>query len=351
MELRLALDIGVNPSHIVFNGPGKVDEALRLAIRAGVGFLNADSMSELFSINRIAAELDQPVQVGLRVGPTIARELHGRPTRFGVDLEGGLALDCLRKAAELERLRIHGIHFHLGTQIGSSTPFRQAVAETLELISRALDENLMEFRYLDIGGGFAAVPSTCRPELEAYMATQIDARVVESVLEPTAEALMGFNSPSILFEPGRLVVAQSALLLARVLAKTTHKATTGFVLDCGQTMLSSNLTLKLFHDVLPVQVRQDTSESPINLFGCLCYEADVISLALPLPPLENGDLVAVLDCGAYDMQLATPFIVSRPSVVLVEGNQALQIRYEEAVTAQSLVSLGVGPALLPLRVR
>lgn len=337
MELSLALDIGIEPARIVFNGPLKSDEALRLALTSETAYINADSYSELVSINRIAGAEGRIAKVGLRVGPTVARSLHGRPTRFGIDCADEAAMRCLRKCRELECVRICGIQFHLGTQIGLPGPYLEAITEVKELILRARDENLIDPLYIDIGGGFAVVPSTLRPEVESYAHSQVEDGQFETVLESASQAIQGFHPlPHIIVEPGRLLVASSAVLLTRVVRELSYKAVEGFVVDAGQSMVSSNLNVGIFHDVLKVRDDLQGNEVPTNVFGCLCYESDVIALRLPLPPLQVGDFLAILDCGAYDMALASSFIVPRPSVVLVDRGHTICVRGAEC--GDSIVS-------------
>jgi diaminopimelate decarboxylase len=327
MELRTALGIGVPPTRIIFNGPAKSEEVLRAALDAEIRYLNADSLVELQHINHIAMERGRVAEVGLRIGPSVSKDLHGRPPRFGVDCADGLALQCLRDARQLNWVKICGVQFHLGTQIGSIQPFSSAIAEAMEFISRGLDEDLLEARYLSIGGGFAVVSSTCRPEVEDYQAKQVDQDLVRRVLEQATRITETLTPrPQIIIEPGRLLVASAVFLLTKVVSELTHKVNTGFVLDAGQSMVSSNLGLNIFHDVLPVRVAIDARKFPINLYGCLCYESDIIALRLPLPWLALDDLLAILDCGAYDMPLASSFIVPRPAVVLVDKYQITCVR-------------------------
>jgi diaminopimelate decarboxylase len=335
MELRLALDIGVEPGRIIFNGPLKSDDALRLALKVGVGYLNADSFAELQRIDRIAMERGRVAEVGLRIGPRVAQDLHGRPTRFGVDCANELALRCLREARQLNWVRLCGLQFHLGTQIGSIDPYARAISEAVELMSRGLDEDLLKACYLDIGGGFAVAPSTCRPEVEAYGRSQVEENLLERVLEYAARAVEPLSPrPRIIIEPGRALVARSVVLLTRVISKLSHKVTSGFIVDAGQSMVSSNLSLKIFHDVLVVKDITGHHEVPTNLYGCLCYESDIIALGLPLPPLVDGDLIVVLDCGAYDMPLASSFIVPRPAVVLVDHRRVTCVQSEDPSNAR-----------------
>jgi diaminopimelate decarboxylase len=327
MELKQALELGVGSDVIVFNGPLKSDQALDLALNADVRYLNADSLSELKRIDNIAAQRGQVALVGLRVAPTVTRNFHGRTSRFGVDCADGRAIACLREAAELPSVQITGIQFHLGTQIGSVEPFNRAVSETIEIMSQGLDEGLLQPGYLDIGGGFAVAPSTVRRDLEDYACAQICEDLLERVLELSMNALDRLDPRlRLVIEPGRLMVARAAVLATRVMDRLSHKETIGFVVDAGQNMVSSNLNTGNFHDVVPVKQPAMSDEIATNLFGCLCYETDIIALGLPLPALSSGDLLTILDCGAYDISLVSPFIVPRPPVFLVDGDTFTCVR-------------------------
>ena len=321
MEFDLAVSLKVPLSETIFNGPFKPRRALDRAVRAGIRYINADSFDELCRINEVAREAGVTASVGLRVAPTIAEALYGWPSRFGVAASSG-ALQCMRDARSLESIRITGLQFHLGTNIGSVVPYEHAIAEVTELMSQATDRGLMDPDYLDVGGGFGVTPSTLRPDVEAYARSTTHESLLERVTECAARTLSKFGVQTrIVVEPGRRLVGNAALLLSRVVGIKSRNGQPSFVVDAGQTMVSSGLAHRIFHDVIPVRRGRSTKEVKTNLFGCLCYEADVIALGLPLPPLSMGDVLAIMDCGAYDMGLARSFIVPSPGVVLVDGGE------------------------------
>lgn len=320
-ELKLAIKIGVDPWKIVFNGPSKSREAITAAIEYGVKYINSETYSEILRIDETAGKLKKVLPIGLRVAPSVISTFLKRPSRFGFDCEDHQALECLRKINRLKNVRICGIHFHIGTQVNRVNHYFHAIDETVELIKNALKENLIDLHYFDIGGGFAHFPTTNRTDVIDFYKRNIEKDQLEKILDYTTKKLSCFSQkPTVIVEPGRLIVAKSAVLLTRVTEELSFKQVDGYIVDGAQSMVSSNVNMNMFHDILTERNHIESKLIPTNIFGSLCYESDIIALKLPLPKLHIDNLLVILDCGAYDINLSNDFILSRPPVLLL-GNE------------------------------
>ena len=296
-EIDVAIRAGFEARDIVFTGVGKTEPELDKAIALGVAVINAESRGELERIDRLARARGVRARVALRVNPDIDAESHPqistgrRAHKFGVPIDR--AREICRDAAARAGLQLVGIHLHVGSQMLAVAPIRR-VAAAAAAFARELRSDGIVLEHLDLGGGlgisYDGAPSLraadyARALLDEVMATEL--RVV--------------------VEPGRWIVGPAGALVARVVDVKAQDDDRYFVvLDAGMSELLRPALYDAFHRIEPIPRRAGRSVT-CDVVGPICETSDVIGMARELPLPEVGDLVAVLDAGAYGSAMASNY--------------------------------------------
>ncbi len=328
-EYAKAVRLGVPREHIHFNGPWKPEAALEEALRGG-SLVHLDHFDELVAAERIAERLELRPQVLLRLSLAI----DGVPAwaRFGFDLESGQARDAVDRIVAGGRLRLGGLHCHIGTFINDVEPYRQAAAKVARF-ARELREQLdISVEVLDLGGGFAS-HNTLKEQYLPGQFTPSLGRYAEAITEGLAELDLPLQErPTLALEAGRALVDDAGYLLTTVVAnKRLPDGRRGVILDAGVNLLPTAWWYR--HDVVPAQPQHGLPE-PTVLFGPLCMNIDVLRDTMLLPPLRTGDRLLFHHVGAYNVTQWMQFITYRPAVVLVgrDGRHGLLRRREDLAT-------------------
>ena len=302
-EIEVALRAGFIPEQIVFSGVGKGgDELDRIAARAQA--------------------LGTTVRVALRVNPDIDARSHPhistglKTNKFGTPI--GEARQVYRDHARLPGLEPVGVHVHVGSQITALDPLRDAAARVVAL-AKALAGDGIALEHIDLGGGLGvSYDGSAVPTAEDYAAAILPA------LEGS-----GFD---LVVEPGRALIAAAGILLARVVDRKASAGGPQFVvLDAGMTELMRPALYGAFHRIVAVTPRPGAVQR-YEVVGPLCESSDIFGRDRELPPLDVGDLVAILDAGAYGSVMAStynrrPF----PPEVLVDGDSWRVIRRRQTI--------------------
>jgi diaminopimelate decarboxylase len=327
-EIEVALRAGFDPSRIVFTGVGKTSTELERAIVLGVHTINAESPGELQRIAALARAHRTTARVALRVNPDIDARSHPhistglRTNKFGVPIESARAL--FREAAATEGLRPVGVHVHVGSQITSLDPLTSAAARIVSLVEDLLKDGLA-LDHVDLGGGLGiSYDGSSVPSL-----TQYATAIVEGVAR---------TGLTLVLEPGRALVGAAGLLLTRVVDVKEYPGGPRFaILDAGMTELLRPALYNAFHRIVAVVPRAGDPR-PYEVVGPLCESSDIFGRDRLLPPLEPGDLLAVLDTGAYGAAMASTYNRRPlPPEVLVSGDDWRVIRRRQ--TIDDLVAL------------
>ena len=334
-ELFRALAAGADPARIVFSGVGKREDELAAALDAGILQFNCESEEELRALSRVAVARGKIAPVALRVNPQVKALTHRHiatalsTSKFGVPASRARA--AFRLAASLPALRVVGLACHIGSQIAEVRPFIEA-ARKLRALAAQLREDGHALLHLDLGGGLG-VPYG---EERAPVAPEVYGRAL-------AHELAGLPL-RVLLEPGRLIVANAGVLLARVLLRKRGAGTRQFVVaDAGMNDLLRPALYDAYHQVEPVgsprsatsgKARRPTRRAPatelVDLVGPVCESADVLARRRRLPRLEAGDLFVLRTAGAYGMSMASQYNARpRPAEVLVDGANFRIVRARE----------------------
>jgi len=317
-ELMRARAAGVPGSRIVFSGVGKTDAEIAAALDAGILCFNAESESELAALSAVASARGVEAPVSLRVNPDVDARTHAKiatgaaETKFGVP--ASRAREIYAEAAALPGIRITGVDMHIGSQITSLEPFDAAFAVLADLLDD-LRADGHAISHVDLGGGLGVpyrsdVPDPPRPEVYAALvarhANRFGCRVI--------------------LEPGRMIAANAGILLTRVIHRKRGEAKTFLVVDAGMNDLIRPTLYDAHHEILPV-VPRPNGLSPVDVVGPVCETGDYLAIARPMPPVERGDLLAVMTSGAYGaVQSGTYNTRTWVPEVLVSGDRFHVVR-------------------------
>ncbi len=324
-EVYLAMRAGVAPSDIVFSGVGKSPDEIERAVPLGLKAINAESAGELERIDRAARARGVRARVAIRVNPDIDAGTHPHIStglhinKFGVPLEHAGAL--YRRMSEQPGLQPVGIHVHLGSQIISTEPIQRAALEVVRL-ARELRDGGIELEHIDVGGGLGISYDGSRvPTAAEYAAA------VLAIVKPSGLAVA--------LEPGRAIVGAAAVLLARVVDLKPAAAGHHFaVLDAGMTELMRPALYGSFHRIEPVTPRPGR-ELCYDIVGPVCESTDMLGHDRRLPPLDVGDLLAILDAGAYGSAMSSNYNRRPlPVEVLIDAGTATLIRRRQTIEDQ-----------------
>jgi diaminopimelate decarboxylase len=314
-ELTLALAAGADPAGLVVHGNAKTDEELRLAVEAGAGTIVVDNFDDIDKLEAILKETGGEQGVLVRVTPDIRPDTHEAVSTGQNGSKFGLLVPQAREAiARLrgsDRLRLDGVHVHVGSQILDTEPFAQAVEAVAEL---------GEFAVYDLGGGLGSryTYTDHPPTVEAYLDAMID--VAKRLLPADAR---------ILIEPGRSMVAESGVTLYRVVSVKRGGGHTFVAVDGG---MGDNLEVSLYQQRFEAAVAtRPTGEGELcRLVGRHCESGDTLSAGVPLQDPRVGDLIAVPVTGAYTYSLSNNYNgARRPPVVFVrDGEHRAVVRRE-----------------------
>jgi diaminopimelate decarboxylase len=328
-EIARAVAAGVPAEKIVFAGVGKTADEIAYGIAAGIRQFNVESLPELALLNRVAADRGAVAEAALRINPNVDARTHAKITtgkaenKFGIDL--GHVADAFRAAAAMPAVRLSGLSMHIGSQLTSLEPYREAFARLAEL-TEELGRAGIAIDHLDLGGGLGVDYHGSRsPEPEAYAAVLLDA--------------VGHLGCSLAIEPGRWLVAPAGVLLARVV-QVKEGATRRFViLDAAMNDLIRPTLYDAHHEILPV--RQPPANAPMaraDVVGPICESGDTFARDRDLPALAVDDLMVFRDAGAYGAVMSSTYN-SRPLVaeVLVRGGDYAVVRPRQ--TIEELIAL------------
>jgi len=311
---------------VVFSGVGKTREELTAALRAGILLFNVESESELSALAECAARLHKAAPVALRVNPDVAAETHPyistglRQHKFGVPIRQARSLYA--KAGQSPDLQIRGVSVHIGSQITDVAPFGEAMARVAELV-RALRQDGHRIVYVDAGGGLGISYDKPDPgEFGEYVASYAGA---------LAAPLRGLDV-HLLLEPGRAIIGPAGVLLTKVLYRKENDGKRFLVVDAAMNDLIRPALYGAYHEIVPVVLKGDTGPKSevVDVVGPICETGDFFARDRALPSVAEGDLLAILDVGAYGMVLAANYNSRpRPAEILVSGKSAKLIRRRE----------------------
>jgi diaminopimelate decarboxylase len=327
-ELQLALEAGMLPGRLLFNGSSKTPEELRLAVEEGVK-VSVDSLDELHQLDAAARAAGKIAEIAFRVNPALEVPTHPKiatglaTSKFGIP--HGEIPAAYREALACKNIKPVGIHCHIGSQILDTEPFARA-AEVMVRIAKELTNMGVKLEFIDLGGGLG-IPY--HHDSDPVLTPEDYAAKVVPIFRAGVEAC-GI-SPELWVEPGRSLVADSTVLLTRVNStKSVHKRFAN--VDTGFNLLIRPAMYDAYHEVIAANKADAPLDIEYTITGPICETGDILAPERRLPELTAGDIIAVLDAGAYGFAMSSQYN-SRPRCpeVLVTGSMAALMRRGETI--------------------
>ena len=312
-EMKRALAAGIAPERIIYSGVGKKPSELMAALQAGVGQINVESSAELETLNAVAGQLGVKAAITIRVNPDVDAKTHAKITtgrkenKFGIDID--LARKAFALAGKLPNLNVVGVAMHIGSQLTSVDPYRDAIVRVRELIGQLRQDGHTIERF-DIGGGLGIVYADEKPPSIADFMT---------VVKRETEGL----GCELTFEPGRRLVGEAGVLVSEVILVKPGAAKTFVIVDAAMNDLIRPTLYEAWHDILPLrQPRPDAATIRCDIVGPICESGDFLAQNRDLAPLSAGDLIMVRSAGAYGAVMASSYN-TRPLApeVMVDGTR------------------------------
>lgn len=313
-EYEKAIKNGVPGDKILFNGPDKSDDDLRLAVKNNSP-IHIDHLDELYRLTEIAMEADARPRVAIRVNMDTG--IYPMWDRFGFNYESGQAWDAINKIMATGRLNLTGLHCHIGTYMMTPSAYAVAAAKMADLAIGIRNRYKKNLTYIDMGGGFASkntlkgsyhVGADIVPEISQF-AEAITSTLLNSGFQ--ADEL-----PYLYLETGRALIDDAGFLLGTVISnKRLSDGRRATIMDFGVNILFTSFWYD--HKISPAQPFGHHTEDCV-LYGPLCMNIDVVREQITLPPMSPGEHVVVHHVGAYNITQSMQFITLRPAVVMID---------------------------------
>ncbi len=370
-ELHLVKLAGIPLEKILFNGNSKSEEELRTAVESQVR-VSVDSLDELETLSAVAGEMGKEAEIAIRVNPDVSPQVNPkiatglRESKFGIPYYE--ILSTYEEAAKLPNIAIKGIHCHIGSQILDVSVYREATEKMMNLVE-GLHGRGIELEFVDLGGGLGI---SYQKEKERAPTPKDLAGAILPVFEAKLNSL-GIT-PKLILEPGRSLVGPASILVSKVNAVKlspyracgdmggahdagaraepvtgqSPTASRNFVaIDAGFNLLIRPVMYDAYHEVVVANKLNEPASELYTVVGPICESGDIIARDRMLPEVKRGDLVAILDVGAYGFSMGSQYN-GRPrcaEVLVCDGSVDL-IRSEESV--EDLIRNQVIPERLKL---
>ncbi len=324
-ELHTALRAGVPARDLYFHGNNKTTDEIEYGLRAGVGRFVVDNDYEFDLLGTLLARLDTTADILLRLTPGIEPHTHqairtgGVDSKFGFGMLDGAAERAVVRASRMERVRLRGLHAHIGSQVLDLEPFRMSAAALVDFAARIRDELDVTVEELNLGGGLGIryVATDDPPSIAEYvqaLAGVVTAKAGEHRLSP----------PRLSVEPGRSIVGGAGVTLYTVGAvKSIPGVRTYVAVDGGMFENPRPALYGARYEAVAAARSADAATETVAVAGRCCESGDVLIWEARLPPVRSGELLAVFATGAYTYAMASNYNrFPRPAVVLVGDGRA-----------------------------
>ena len=311
---------------VVFSGVGKTSAEIEAALKAHILLFNLESRAEMEVVAGCAEKLKRTARIAWRVNPDVPAETHPyistglQKHKFGIRISE--ARELYAAAARSNYLQVAGVSVHIGSQITQFAPFRAAMERVAQLV-RQLQSDGHNIQYVDAGGGLGI----------SYDGPQNFSAVVAEYADEVTRPLRDLKV-KVLLEPGRSIIGPAGVLLTTVLYRKQNGDKKFVVVDGAMNDLIRPALYQAEHQIVPIEDRSAAPEI-VDVVGPVCESGDFFAHDRTLPMVSSGDVLAVLDAGAYGMALASNYNTRpRPAEVLVDRRSAKLIRRRESVTDQ-----------------
>jgi len=319
-ELLKAIKAGINPKKIVFSGVGKTEDEIRMAIKKRVLLINVESESEVNLINKVSKEISRKVSIGVRLNPNITGKTHqkistgGKNEKFGLNDSDFIKL-C-KKIKKMKNLDLQGISVHIGSQITNVSPFKKV----LSAINKIIIKTKINFNFIDLGGGMGISYSKNEKQINLKQYAKLVNKFIKN------------KNSKIIFEPGRFIVGNTAILIAKIIYIKKSNKKNFIILDAGMNNLMRPALYDAHHQILPLKKIKKTFKGNVEFVGPVCETSDKFLTQNKFFKVKEGDHVAILNVGAYGMSLSSNYN-TRPMIaeIIINGSKHKIIRKRQSL--------------------
>ena len=311
-ELLQAIKAGINPKKIVFSGVGKTHSELKYAIDKKILLINSESKSEVIEIDKIAKSKNKIVDIGIRLNPnTDAKTLNKISTgkkgdKFGVNEKTFIELVNYIKKSKNINLRCLSVH--IGSQIFENKPYERM----LKVIDRIISKINFKFDFIDLGGGMGISYNNDNKKFN-YKSYQ------KSIIK-----YLGKYNSKIIFEPGRSIVANTGILISRIIYIKENQSKHFVILDTGMNDLMRPALYGAKHRIIPLNKTNKISNKTYEFVGPICESTDIFLTIKKFQKLKEKDFIIICDVGAYGSSLSSNYnLRSKPAEILIKGSRII----------------------------
>jgi len=323
-EYQKARKLGVKGSDIIFNGPYKPYEDLKIAVKEGAK-IHIDNLFELNDLFKISKELDKKIPVAIRINMDTG--IQPQWSRFGFNYENGDAYNVVKRIKDEGNLILEGLHSHIGTFMLDANAYKLATTKIMKLKEKVEKDFDFEIKYIDLGGGFAS-----KSYLKGvYQSPEVVVPTVDDYAEAITSAIYENNKskklPKLIMETGRHLIDEAGFLLTSVTGyKRFPDGKKGYIMDAGVNLL---YTSTWYNYIVELDKKYNGLNEPSMLNGPLCMNIDIIEENISLPALDRGSILTLSPVGAYNNTQSMQFIRYRPANVLIDKNGNVHVLKEE----------------------
>jgi diaminopimelate decarboxylase len=330
-ELARVLEAGGDPTKIVFSGVGKTEAEIEYALEIGIKCFNVESEAELYRINEVATELGKTAPISFRVNPNVDAGTHPyistglKENKFGINIDD--AVELFKWANQQEHLNVQGVDCHIGSQLTDLSPFLDALEKVMSLIDQ-LSAVGVTISHLDLGGGLGVTyKDETPPHPSEYM------KVLMAKLKHRPDL-------TILFEPGRAIMANAGILLTKVEFLKKNEDKNFCIVDAAMNDNIRPALYSAWQNIVPVEQR-DNDILSYDVVGPVCETGDFLGKDRELS-VEAGDYLAVRSSGAYGFTMSSNYNSrARAAEIMVDGDTMHLVRQRETIE-----SLWAGESIL-----
>jgi len=317
----IAIKAGIKPNKIVFSGVGKTSSELNFAINKKILLINAESLSEIMEINRLAKLRNKKVRVGVRLNPNTDAKTLNQISTGKKENKFGVNKDTFHKIVDFcknsKNIDLKCLSVHIGSQILDHKPY----GKMLEAVSHILDKTNHQFEFIDLGGGMGINYSDKNKTLNYKKYNT----AINNFLKK--------HNVKIIFEPGRSIIGNTGMLISRVIYIKDSGRKKFIILDAAMNDLMRPALYGAFHRTLPVIKSNKISNKPYEFVGPICESTDKFITLKKFQKLEEKDLIAICDVGAYGMSLSSNYnLRPKPIELLIKGSKINVIRKRQKHT-------------------
>ena len=324
-ELLKAAKAGISSKKIVFSGIGKTSEEIQLAIKKKVLLINMESESEANLINKISKRMSTTTSVGIRLNPNITGKTNKKISTGGKDDKFGLSFNdfvsLCKKIDSMRNLKLEGLSVHIGSQITNIKPFRKV----LSVLNQVISKTKVNFKFIDLGGGMGISYSKKEKKLNLDQYAKLVNKFIKD------------KKVQIIFEPGRSIIANTSILISKVIYIKKSNNKKFIILDAGMNDLIRPALYNAYHEIIPLKKYSKKIKGYVEFVGPICESSDKFLSQKNISEIREGDFVAIANVGAYGMSLASNYN-TRPiiSEVLVDKSKHKLIKKRQSL--QNLIN-------------